>query len=235
MWLIIFLLQTFTNIPPASTGQVPVLCYHNLAATGTGDRLHATSAAFRRQLQALRDAGYHTPDPSLLSDGASLPPKSIFITFDDSHADHFLIAAPALEEAGFRGIFFIMTVTIGKKGFLTSSQIKTLHEHGHWIGSHTWDHPRLSARGFPDAAQQLSGTKSSLERITGAPVTLFAYPYGFWNDTIAAQVKKAGYKAAFQLSETKMSAWPQFSIRRIMVDGRWNGEQLLHAIDESFK
>jgi len=236
MWLILYLLQSFANTHQPSGAQVPVICYHNMAAPGAGDVLHVSPATFRQQLQTLRDSGYHTPDPALLAKGAPLPPESVIITFDDSHAEHFFTAAPALEEAGFRGVFFIMTVTIGKKGYLTADQIRTLHAHGHWIGSHTWDHPRITGEGgFPDAQKQLAGTKATLERITGAPVTLIAYPYGFWNETIVAQVKKAGYKVAFQLSEKKLSASPEFSVRRIMVDGRWSGRQLLHAMHEAFK
>lgn len=238
MWIILFFLQLQVTTPPSSAGQPPVLCYHNLTAAGSGSpaQLHINAARFREQMQTLRDSGYRALDPSALLPGNSIPPKSVIITFDDSHAEHFSIAAPILEQTGFRGLFFVMTVTIGKKGYLTAQQIRALHENGHRIGSHTWDHPRVtSEQGILDRKTQLIAPKATLEKITGGEVIFFAYPYGIWNEAMVSEVKEAGYKAAFQLAGKKMSGTPVYSIRRLQVNGRWSGPQLISALEGTFK
>ncbi|WP_262697167.1 polysaccharide deacetylase family protein [Chitinophaga lutea] len=131
--------------------------------------------------------------------------------------------------------FFIMTVTIGKKGYLSAREINALHQQGHTIGSHTWDHPRIQGEdSLPDANRQLRQSKATLEKITGAPVTCLAYPFGSWNEATVSQLQKAGFHLAFQLSSRRASRLPQYTIRRIMVDGRWQGQRLLAAIRQSF-
>lgn len=234
MWFIIFLIQSMANSFPREV-QIPVLCYHNIVATRKGDNLHIDASLFRKQMQTLHDSGYRTPSPLQLFSIGTVPPKSIIITFDDSHTTHFKTAAPILEEIDFKGIFFIMTVTIGKKGYLSAAEIKSLHKRGHWIGSHTWDHPLITGeQGIPDPINQLSNSKSTLEKITGIPVIYFAYPYGIWNEIFVTQVKEAGYKAAFQLTGKKMSVSPRFTVRRLLVNGSWSGTHLIHVMKETF-
>ena len=62
------------------------------------------------------------------------------ISFDDGHQEHYTIAAPVLEQYQFRGVFFIMNITIGKPGYLSTAEIRALAERGHAIGLHSWDH-----------------------------------------------------------------------------------------------
>ncbi len=95
----------------------------------------------------LSDSGYTAilPDQlyEYLTSGKTLPSRSVMITFDDSHEEHFSTAAPILEHFGYRGVFFIMTVPIGKHSYLTATEIKALSDRGHVIADHTWDHTNL--------------------------------------------------------------------------------------------
>lgn len=234
----LFLIAAFLHVhSPHARQPVPVLCYHNI--TGDGARpsspLYISANELRRQMQVLADSGYHSIQPDelykYLVQGEPLPSKPVLITFDDSHQEHLSLAAPILEQAGFRGTFFIMTVTIGKKGYLSSQDISSLHKRGHTIGCHTWDHPRISGeKGLPDPDRQLYRSRISLEKITSVPVTSFAYPFGAWNEAFVAQLQNNGFHLAFQLSAPGMSRFPQFTIRRIMVDGRWQGAILLQKM-----
>lgn len=63
------------------------------------------------------------------------------ISFDDTHGEHFSTVAPILERFGYRDVFFIMTVAIGKHSYMTRAEIKELSDRGHVIADHTWDHP----------------------------------------------------------------------------------------------
>lgn len=220
---------------------VPVLCYHNLTVgdTHAPSSLFINEMAFRKQIQTLADSGFNSilPDElyAFIAQGKPLPPKPVLISFDDSRKDHYTIAAPVLEKAGFRGTFFVMTVTIGKKGYLSSQDIRDLRNRGHAIGCHTRDHPRISGKnGLPDAERQLRNARETLEKFTGSTVTSFAYPFGAWNEALVKQLQENGFRIAFQLSGTGMSRYPQFTVRRIMVNGGWKGACLLAAIRESF-
>jgi peptidoglycan/xylan/chitin deacetylase (PgdA/CDA1 family) len=242
MLYLLLILALAQGLPQACGPAVPVLCYHNVTAGNT----HASSPLFIsenelcRQMQTLSDSSFHSilPDElyACLIQGKPLPPRPVVISFDDSHKEHYAIAAPVLEKTGFRGVFFVMTVTIGKKGYLSGTDIHALHKKGHAVGCHTWDHPHLSGElGLPDADRQLRSARETLEKITASPVTSFAYPFGAWNEALVEQLQKNGFRIAFQLSGRNMSRHPQFTVRRIMVNGNWDGPRLLAEMRKSFQ
>lgn len=146
---IIFLpifLKGQSNYKSLPNYQVPVLCYHNV--TKNEDKkgaLWISEKQLNAQFKALHDSGYHTILPEqlyqYLTKQAPLPSKPIILTFDDTHEEHFSIVANVLNKYGYKGVFFIMTICIGKKRYLTSQQIKALSDNGHVIACHTYDHP----------------------------------------------------------------------------------------------
>ncbi|WP_449437722.1 polysaccharide deacetylase family protein [Pedobacter steynii] len=104
--------------------QVPILCYHqvrNWKPTDgkVGKDYIVEIQNFKDQVKMLADSGYHSilPDQlyAYLNTGAPLPSKPIMFTFDDTDMDQFTIAAPTLKKYGFKAVYFIMTVSIGRK------------------------------------------------------------------------------------------------------------------------
>lgn len=226
----IFLFSLFSILFQQS--QVPVLCYHNLhiSDSGPNDALHISRKQFDLQIQWLYQNGYKSISPDELYDhlnkGTPLPAKPVMITFDDTREEHYSIAAPVLKKYGYKGVFFIMTVSIGKPRYMTAAQIKALSDSGHVIASHTWDHPNVVMVVRYDPKKQLELPKQLLEKITGKGVRYFAYPYGAWNEQAISDLKAAGFKAAFQLDGRQSIHDSLYSIRRIMVSGSWSGVQL---------
>lgn len=220
--------------------EVPVLCYHNIKTNVDGKSPDYTISLdqFRAHMKMLSDSGYHTILPGELHNhlvkAASLPPKPVMVTFDDTHLEHYTMAAPVLRNLGFRGVFFTMTVTIGKQGYMTPTQLKMLSDSGHSIGSHTWNHPDLRKLGEKQWDLQLKKPKHQLEQITGKPVLYFAYPNGAWNDVAIGELKKIGITAAFQLSGKKSEKEPVYTIRRLMVGGNWTATTLHKSMIRSF-
>jgi len=88
----------------------------------------------------LADSGYHTilPDQlyAYLTTGAPLPKKPIILTFDDTDLDQFTIANPTLKKYGFKGVYFVMTVSLGRPHYMTADMVKKLSDEGNIIGSH---------------------------------------------------------------------------------------------------
>lgn len=83
---------------------------------------------------------------------------------------------------------------------MSSDQVRALHRAGMQIGAHTVNHPILARLGRDEALREIDGSRRHLESITGAPVTLFAYPNGRpgddYDDASVTLVREAGFEAA---------------------------------------
>ena len=75
---------------------------------------------------------------------AASEPLRVALTFDDSLKDHLLIAAPMLEERGWRGTFCIVTDWVGKDPrHLAWDDVRELVRRGHEVATHTKSHRDL--------------------------------------------------------------------------------------------
>ncbi len=225
--------------------QVPVLCYHDIKDWKPGLRQSMKEyivpvAYFKEQMQSLADSGYQTISPAEyynhLTRGTQLPPKPVIISFDDADVEQYTIGAAELEKHNFKGVFFVMTIVIGKKNYMSSEMIKDLADRGHTIGSHTWDHHNVKNYTAEDYQVQFTGSREKLESITGKPVEYFAYPFGVWNEAALPELQQRGYKGAFQLSASKRdSTLPLYTLRRMIVPGDWNTAKMHKWIKINFK
>lgn len=223
--------------------QVPVICWHQIRDWRPTDSKTSRDyimpiAAFKMHIKMLADSGYHTilPDQlySYLTKGTPLPSKPILLTFDDTDLDQFTIARPELKKYGFKGLFFVMTVSLGKPHYMSKAQVKTLSDEGNVIGSHTWDHHNFKKYQGKDWEIQLDKPTKTLEEITGKTMTCFAYPYGLWNAEGLPQLHKRGFKMAFQLAEKRDPQDPLMTIRRILDSGYWSDKTFNNSIKHSF-
>ena len=223
--------------------QVPILCYHQLREWRVKDSKISRDyiippAKFAAQLKMLADSGYTTilPDQLMvyLNKGLSLPSKSVMLTFDDTDLSHYEVALKEMNKYGFKGVFFIMTVSIGRPGYMTSEQIKTLADQGHIIGCHTWDHHDVKKYAASDWPLQVEKPLQLLEKITAKPVKYFAYPFGLWNEEAIVPLQQRGIRAAFQLSEKRSRRAPLYTIRRIIVPGYWELGTLNKWMSQNF-
>lgn len=218
--------------------QVPVLCYHHIKP-GARDSYSVTPAAFAAQMQALKDSGYTSILPQDLYNhfqtGQPLPEKPVMITFDDTRKEHFTIAAPEMEKRGFRGVFFLMTISINRKNYMTEAEIASLDSAGHTIGSHTWDHHKVTEYTEADWQMQIDSSSRRIQRITGKPVEYFAYPFGLWNKTAAQELQDRGMKLSFILSTSRDSTIPRQTIRRMIVPYNWSAQGMIGAMKGTFK
>lgn len=226
-----------------SKKEVPILCYHNIknfdASDGPMTKVYSVKPAdFAAQMNALSEAGYHTILPAqlyeyLVHDGP-LPSKPIMITFDDTRGEQYTIGAAEMEKYGFKGVFFVMTVSINRPNYLTAEEIKKLSDDGHVVGAHTWDHHMVTKYSGDDWNTQLVKPKAKLEEIAGTTVTYFAYPFGLWNKEAIPKIKESGYEMAFILSTKRDSIDPLYTIRRMIVSGTWNTEGMMKATESTF-
>ncbi|MDX5418222.1 MAG: polysaccharide deacetylase family protein [Hymenobacteraceae bacterium] len=223
--------------------QVPILCYHQVRAWREKDSKQAKDyiipeERFREHIKMLADSGYQTvlPDQLMayLTTGAPLPEKPVMITFDDTSLGQYTVAAAELEKYGFKGVFFIMTVSLGRPNYMSKAQVKELSDRGHVIGSHTWDHQNVKKYEGKDWITQVEKPSRQLEEITGKPTEYFAYPFGLWNPEAIPELKRRGITGAFQLAGKRDPQDPLHSIRRIIASGYWSSNSLYRAMNNSF-
>jgi len=216
--------------------EIPVLCYHRIGDGLKGD--YAVSpATFDAHMKILADSGYHSILPEQLYDylvfNKTLADKPVMISFDDSRIEHAEIAARVMEKYGFRGVFFIMTITYNKKNYMSTDQIFKLAEAGHVIGLHSWDHTMATKYvEETDWQKQVIDPKKKLETIVGNPVEYWAYPNGVYNHQAAEQLSKH-FKLSFILSSKRDSTQALQSVRRMIVP-EWTPQGLLKSMRRTF-
>ena len=222
---------------------MPILCYHQIRDWTGRDSKGAKDyivpvAAFRAHIKMLADSGYHTISPdqlyAYLTTGARLPTKPIMLTFDDTDLDQFTIARPTLAQYGFKAMYFVMTVSLGRPHYMSKAQVKQLSDEGNVIGSHTWDHHNVKKYQGQDWVTQIDKPTKTLEVITGKKINYFAYPFGLWNPQAFPELKQRGFVAAFSLAEKRDPQDPLFTIRRIIASGYWSPRTLRNNIVQSF-
>jgi peptidoglycan/xylan/chitin deacetylase (PgdA/CDA1 family) len=223
--------------------EVPILCYHQVRDWKPNDSKTARDYIvpiedFKNQMKSLADSGYHTILPDQLYDylttGKQLPSKPVMLTFDDTRLDQYTAALPELNKYGFKGVFFIMTVSLGKPGYMSREQVKQLSDEGHTVGSHTYDHKNVKTYEEKDWAEQIAKPSKQLQEITGKPIEYFAYPFGLWNKQAIPNLKKYGFKSVFQLYAPRDENDPLFSIRRIIIPGGWSGTTVQRVMKKNF-
>ncbi|SNR31175.1 polysaccharide deacetylase family protein [Hymenobacter mucosus] len=223
--------------------QVPILCYHQIRDWRPRDSKGAKDyivpvEQFKAQIKMLADSGYHTilPDQlyAYLTTGAALPSKPVMLTFDDTDLDQFTIAKPTLDKYGYKAVYFIMTVSLGRPNYMSKAQVKQLSDEGNIIGSHTWDHHNVKKYQGQDWVTQIEKPTKQLEEITGKKINYFAYPFGLWNPEAIPELKKRGMDAAFILAEKRDQQDPLYTIRRIIASGYWSPRTLHNSMVNSF-
>ncbi len=223
--------------------EVPVLCYHHIRNIRAGESESMKSysvspEAFAAQMKALYDSGYQTILPDqlynyLVYDGA-LPAKPVMISFDDTDEEQYRIGAAIMNQYDFKGVYFIMTISMNRPRYMSKEEIKNLSDSGHVIAGHTWDHHMVTKYTGADWDSQLVKPQVQLKAITGKPVEYFAYPFGLWNAAAIPELKNRGYKLAFILSTKRDDTEPLYTIRRMIVPGTWSTAGMLKAMKTTF-
>ena len=219
------------------------MCYHHIreAKPGQSETMKSYSVspeAFAEQMKALKDSGYETILPGqlyeYLAHGMALPAKPVMLTFDDTDEEQFTIGATEMQKYGFKGVYFIMTISINRPRYMSKEQLKQLADSGHEVEAHTWDHHMVTKYKGNDFDIQFVKPKKKVEDITGKPAEYFAYPFGIWNEAAIPELKKAGYKMAFILSTKRDSTEPLYTIRRMIVPGQWSIPGMMKAMRQTF-
>ncbi|GAC1381800.1 MAG: hypothetical protein NVSMB45_07200 [Ginsengibacter sp.] len=217
--------------------EVPILCYHHIRENKIGDYT-VSPETFKAEMKMLADSGYKTVLPNQLynymAHGGPIPKKAVMITFDDTDLEQFTIGKTEMDKYGFKGVYFIMTISINRPRYMTKQQLKQLSDEGHAVECHTWDHHRADRYIASDWDIQLVKPQKTIEEITGKPIHYFAFPFGVWNQAAIPELKKRGYIMSFILSTKRDQQQPLYTVRRIIVAGQWSAPGMMRAMKGSF-
>lgn len=142
---------------------------------------------------------------------------NITLSFDDGGISN-MYSADVIENHGYKGLFFVITDYINRKGFLTERDINDLQGRGHIIGSHSHTHPNVfTSLPYHSMLDQWTKSKHILEKIVGQSIIYCSVPGGDVSTNTYDSAGKAGFTNIFD-SE------PKLEIRNIsgtLVHGRF--------------
>lgn len=133
--------------------------------------LGGTSAVCTDLLHQARDVVAPPPGPDCDVD------KCIALTFDDGPSPHTGELLDTLDELDVPATFFV----VGQSAQNDPDTVARIHEEGHEVQNHTWDHPQLPDLSLAEQQEQYDSTQDYLSEI-GAPETdQLRPPYGAWD------------------------------------------------------
>ncbi|RHW34039.1 polysaccharide deacetylase family protein [Lysinibacillus yapensis] len=174
--------------------KVPILIYHSIDEfKGHGAKeLYVTPKNFEKQMIYLKDHGFTLLTFDRWQDIDKVN-KPIFITFDDGYKNNLnaFDIFQKLKTDRFKpsGTIFVIADFIGRSNRLSKSDLKMMADSGIIsIQSHTATHPYLTK--INNYEYELKESKDKIQKITGKPVNVLAYPYGNFNNKVVAETKK---------------------------------------------
>lgn len=188
-----------------------VLMYHHISDMHLNepDSCQHTLKQFRHSIESLQDLGYTfvSIETALNLIREKSSEKFAVVTFDDVPADAYHNAVPYLNQKHIPFAFFITTGFLGKEGFITEGELKTVSKNELCtIGAHTVSHPML--RRTSNCYEELYESKVYLEKMLNCSIDYFAYPYGRHSSVskkIIKLSKQIGFKCAFGTVDSEIN------------------------------
>jgi len=211
--------------PPFSPRFVPILAYHYLDAAPGKRSLSVSLPTFEKQLQFLVRRQFqvvHFADlVKSLRGEKKLPSKAVVITFDDGEKTFYSKAYPLLMKYRLPATVFVASDWVGREGFVSWEELRSMSSEFVTVGSHTVTHRYLPDLSRDEIRDELFRSKEILEKELGRSVDFLSYPVGGFNPEIRNAAREAGYRAA--CSTNRGRNWggkDLFALKRIkMTEG----------------
>jgi peptidoglycan/xylan/chitin deacetylase (PgdA/CDA1 family) len=197
-------------------------------------KLYVEPTQFARQMACLKRFGLRgvSVGEALALRAQGRAGNVVAITFDDGYLDNLREAAPILREFGFGATCYVVTGTLGqynvwdaellkaRKPLMTAQDLRAWLREGFELGSHTRSHPRLDEIDPATLEDEIAGSRADLERLTGARIEHFCYPYGCYDDRVVKVVAAAGYVSAVTTERGRVTSTDDpLRLPRISING----------------
>jgi peptidoglycan/xylan/chitin deacetylase (PgdA/CDA1 family) len=220
-------------VPPPSKPLIHILMYHQVGDFESPKAHRACYCRldrFRAQMAFLKFAGYRVIGIGEALDALygdkPVAGRSVVLSFDDGYLNFYQNAFPVLQQYGYPAVLFAVSGLVGGRAswldgepaqtpMMDGAMLRAIRSAKVEIGAHSVSHPRLSRLPQDQAVGEIRDSKRSLEALVEAPVDVFAYPYGDYNERIRDAVAEAGYRAALTCSRGPANTAPNpFEIPR---------------------
>ncbi|MBL7546264.1 MAG: polysaccharide deacetylase family protein [Bdellovibrionaceae bacterium] len=198
---------------------IPILMYHQIVEPGFSSphKIYVTESRFDEHMAFLKSSGFQSLTfkdllaykSDLLtkpSTNRSFPKRPVIISFDDGYENNLTKAVPILKKNGLKAVFYLLTnphrhnywdaeSNAPQLNLLSSDQRQKLATEME-IGSHGFDHKKLSTMDYEQATQEFEKSKEWLEKEFNTSILSYAYTYGDRSDRDILLARKAGYTFA---------------------------------------
>ena len=220
---------------------LPILAFHHIANAPAGARANTrqwyiSTERFEEILKLLQEQEYTvlfaTEAVTLIKEG-HLSEKPVIITFDDGAVDFYTNAYPLLKKYNIKATVHLMS-GVKSKAWLNETQIKEMNGSGVVeFQSHTQYHEYLTRVDKEDVRRELGNSKKQIEKLTGDPVTVIAYPFGLYNDEVIEVARELGYEAGFTIDrKTNQKIDNLFQLHRVIITEQTNVEKIITIDDK---
>jgi peptidoglycan/xylan/chitin deacetylase (PgdA/CDA1 family) len=143
------------------------------------------------------------------------------LTFDDGFRNWVTDALPLLREFDVPASFYACPgwdggqhpeVSGAEGELLDRDGLRTLHDAGMEVASHSMTHPDLRKLDDATLGTELTRSKAEVEGLTGEPCRSFAYPYGLFDDRVRRATEAAGYEMAL---DWLPGTWERYAVPRL--------------------
>ena len=154
---------------------------------------------FKQQIEIIEDSNFKFNNPSEFEKMFSTPKikKEILITIDDAFLSFYQEAWPFLKKNKVPFILFVSTEPVGKKGYMTWSQIREVDsEDFAFIGHHSHTHDYLINETNDQFISDIEKANKIFLKELGYIPNLFSYPFGEYSKFMKNYISK-NFKFAF--------------------------------------
>ncbi len=167
-------------------------------------------------------------------DARANEPLRVTLTFDDALKDHLLIAAPMLEERGWRGTFNIVTDWVGmNEKHLTWEDVRELIRRGHEVTTHTKSHRnlvKLLEEGKADEVRaEFAASRDAIADNTGFTPRFMCSPFVAQNEETSRLCREANLRQ-MNAPRCNFGEGSDGKVRSVIEDFIVRGEQRLDIL-----
>jgi peptidoglycan/xylan/chitin deacetylase (PgdA/CDA1 family) len=184
---------------------LPILMYHSVPASGSGNALAVPRRLVDRQWKALRNDGWvlRGLTEALALASINRDARTIGVTFDDGYAD-FLGVLELLSAHQARATLYLPTSQLEQSACevrpdnrcLTWQEVERLPRDLVEIGSHAHIHRPLDVLSRMDIEHEVRHSRRLLADHIGVEAVSFCYPNGYSSSRVRQAVQAAGYSNA---------------------------------------
>lgn len=194
---------------------IPILMYHQIVDEGftSPHKIYITEKNFEKHLLFFKKEGFTTLTfkdlyefKMGLKDFSLFPKKPLILTFDDGYVNNLTKAAPLLKKYGFTGVIYLLAhhhtsnywdsdSGAPNMELMNASQRQEISQFME-IGSHGFDHKKLSNMSLEEAQTEITDSKKALESEFHQTIYSYAYTYGIRHEFSSLIAASADYKYA---------------------------------------